>query len=165
MISAEGLNRSDWTETAKISTVAPDGTHKMYFFKVRESHPVAYGKENTDRFIQYATKPNGKTMIEGEYHSLMAIHDLIPTFAPKPYAWGKLKSSGWYFLLMDYIHLNQQDIDTEKLCEQLVKMHKASVSPTGKFGFHMTTCHGPAQNTEWESSWCVYFTSLLKQFF
>ncbi|KAK3615642.1 hypothetical protein LTR22_027355 [Elasticomyces elasticus] len=51
-------------------------------------------------------------------------------------------------------------------CKALAGMHDSSISPTGKFGFHMTTCHGPhPQNLEWEGSWCVFYTRLLRQFF
>lgn len=38
-------------------------------------------------------------------------------------------------------------------------MHRRSVSPTGKFGFHISTCHARiAQAVDtWEDSWCVLF--------
>ena len=39
-------------------------------------------------------------------------------------------------------------------------MHQKSVSPTGKFGFHMATCHAKiAQAVDtWEDSWCALYT-------
>ncbi len=42
-------------------------------------------------------------------------------------------------------------------------MHKKSRSPTGKFGFHMRTCHARiAQAVDfWDDSWCAVFTSHL----
>jgi hypothetical protein len=35
----------------------------------------------------------GKMMMEGEFSSMMTIYTCIPTFAPKPLAWGKFKES------------------------------------------------------------------------
>lgn len=46
---------------------------------------------------------------------------------------------------------------------RLAELHKNSVSPTGKFGFHVTTtCHGRIpQYCSWESSWEVMFSKIL----
>ena len=41
---------------------------------------------------------------------------------------------------------------------KLAELHKKSRSPTGKFGFHITTCDGKvAHVVEWEESWAVFF--------
>ena len=42
-------------------------------------------------------------------------------------------------------------------------MHRRSVSPTGKFGFHMATCHAKiAQAVDtWEESWCALYSKHL----
>ncbi|XWX01088.1 hypothetical protein V2A60_009113 [Cordyceps javanica] len=42
-------------------------------------------------------------------------------------------------------------------------MHQESVSPTGQFGFHVTTCNGniPQDNT-WNDSWQVFFSNGLR---
>ena len=47
-----------------------------------------------------------------------------------------------------------------KLAAGLANLHKESVSPTGKFGFHMATCHAKiAQAVDtWEDSWCALYT-------
>ncbi len=47
-----------------------------------------------------------------------------------------------------------------KLAAGLANLHKKSVSPTGKFGFHMATCHAKiAQAVDtWEVSWCALYT-------
>lgn len=39
-------------------------------------------------------------------------------------------------------------------------MHQNSVSPTGKFGFHMATCHAKIVQAvdTWEDSWCALYT-------
>lgn len=71
-----------------------------------------------------------------------------------------------YFFLMEFLEIQTGAPDPSPFCEQIAAMHRDSVSPTGKFGYHMITCHGPhPQNTAWESSWSVYFSRLLRQFF
>lgn len=67
---------------------------------------------------------------------------------------------------MEFSELDTGRVDPTSFCARLAELHTKSESPNGKFGFHMTTCHGPnAQNTEWHESWCYYFTRLLEQFF
>lgn len=67
---------------------------------------------------------------------------------------------------MEFLDIKTGAPDPPKFCEQLAAMHRDSVSPTGKFGFDIITCHGPhPQNTTWEASWCVFFARLLRQFF
>lgn len=67
---------------------------------------------------------------------------------------------------MEFLEINTGAPDPAPFCEQMAALHRDSVSPTGKFGFHITTCHGPhPQNTSWEESWSVFFSRLLRQFF
>ena len=41
-------------------------------------------------------------------------------------------------------------------------MHKASVSPTGKFGFPVKTCDGKlAYTVDWNASWASFYRKLL----
>ena len=49
-------------------------------------------------------------MCEGEYESLKAIHEVSPTFVPKPYAWGKYsqKTPETYFLLAEFRDVGEQ---------------------------------------------------------
>ncbi len=106
----------------------------------------------------------GKTMMEGEFHSMMAIHSRLPSFAPKPIAWGKFKDSppDTYFFLMEFLDLSIEVPDPADFCSQLAELHE-NTSPNGQFGFPLITCHGPNwQNTEWHASWCFYFTRLLE---
>ena len=49
-----------------------------------------------------------------------------------------------------------------QFCSRLAQLHHTSESPTGKFGFHVTTCHGRfPQLVEWESSWTSFVTKPL----
>lgn len=108
----------------------------------------------------------GAVMMEGELNSLNTIDKVIPGFTPQVYGWGKFPKSETYFLIMDFIDLKMVLPDPHKFCEILVDMHQKSESPTGKFGFHIPTCHGKhIQPNDWDESWCRYFTRLITIFF
>lgn len=107
-------------------------------------------------------------MLEGEEKSLRAIHDVVPSFVPQPFASGRSAnpSVDTYFLLMNFLELNPGLPEPAIFCERLANLHQRSVSPTGKFGFHVITCQGPHdQNTEWTGNWCLFYTRLLTQYF
>jgi protein-ribulosamine 3-kinase len=103
-------------------------------------------------------------MCEGEFESLKAVHAVSPDFVPKPYAWGKycvpaLENVETYFLLVEFRDVGQQPADPVALGRRLADMHERSISPTGKFGFHISTCHAKiAQAVDsWEESWCTLY--------
>ncbi|KAM3561520.1 hypothetical protein MY1884_002348 [Beauveria asiatica] len=80
----------------------------------------------------------------------------MPDLSPKPIAWGRCTdTTDLFFFLSAFVKMDQGDVpDAGKLCAKLAKMHGESVSPTGQFGFHVTTCNGsiPQINT-WNESW------------
>ncbi|KAI1149629.1 Fructosamine kinase-domain-containing protein [Nemania diffusa] len=93
-------------------------------------------------------------MCEGEYESLKAMHKVVPSFIPIVYRWRHLQNGPGYFLLTEFKDVGQQPPDPPNLCRRLAELHKNSISPTGKFGFHVPTCHGNLpQYVDWESSW------------
>jgi protein-ribulosamine 3-kinase len=101
-------------------------------------------------------------MCEGEYHSLKEMHKVVPSFIPEVYGWGHVKEGIGYFLLAEFREVGQQPPDPPRLCLRLAELHKNSTSPNGKFGFHVTTCHGNLpQYVGWESSWLVMFSKIL----
>jgi protein-ribulosamine 3-kinase len=130
-----------WGQTAKIFTELPGGEKMNYFLK-----SVSLGDL-------------GRVMIEGEFESLKAINAVAPEFAPLPHGWGKYRGSrcteDTYFLLAQFREVGEQPPDPIKFTARLADMHKRSVSPTGKFGFHTTTCHAklPQITNCWEDSW------------
>jgi len=107
----------------------------------------------------------GRTMIEGEYESLKAIRAVSPALAPEPYAWGRYDRGlpETYFLLAQFREVGEQPPDPVKFTARLADIHKRSMSPTGKFGFHTTTCHAKiTQVTDiWEDSWSVLYQKQL----
>jgi len=139
---AYNYGESLWGKTAKLVVQLPSGENDNYFLKV-----VTLGKI-------------GRHMCEGEYESLKAIYAISPSFVPQPYAWGKLEGADeTYFLLAAFRDVGEQPADPVKLAAGLADMHQRSVSPTGKFGFHFSTCHARiAQAVDtWEDSWCTLY--------
>lgn len=104
-------------------------------------------------------------MIEGQFESDKAIHAVLPSFCPKPYAWGRYKAPrpARYFLLAEFREIGQQPPEPTLFAFRLAELHKKSISPTGKFGFHTTTCHSksPQLTDCWEDSWEVLYRKQL----
>lgn len=147
IIEALAWGASAWTRTAKVTVQLADGTLKKYFLKC-------------------ATLERGEIMMKGEYHCMNTIYNLMPEFAPEPYGWGKFDSANVYFLLMEFLELKASLPNPAKFCARIAEMHQKSVSPTGKFGFHVPTCHGKnLQTNAWTPSWVACFTELFSWFF
>ena len=161
--SCDRYGASAWTVTARITTTLADGTPKFYFLKVIEVYYQTFYK----RLIipQCAEDAQGKAMLEGEFNSMCELYNTAPTFVPKPYTWGQLNISSpdTYYFLCDFIEMTNQIPDPVQLCTKLVQLHQTSVSPTGKFGFHINTCQGNLpQQTAWNSTWVDFYVQLLQ---
>ncbi|KAI9774251.1 MAG: hypothetical protein M1839_001753 [Geoglossum umbratile] len=147
VLHALDYGESLWGKTSKVTAQLPSGETENYFLKV-----VALGE-------------TGRHMCEGEFESLKAIYAVSPSFVPKPYAWGKYSQEGpdTYFLLAEFRDVGEQPAEPVKLATRLADMHQRSVSPTGKFGFHIGTCHAKIRQAvdSWEDSWCVLFSKHL----
>jgi len=104
-------------------------------------------------------------MLEGEFNSMVELYKTAPKFVPRPYTWGQLNvaSPKTYYFLCDFIEMVNRNPDPVQLCTKLVQMHQASVSPTGKFGFHINTCQGNLpQLTAWNPSWVDFYIQLVR---
>ena len=142
VLSAKKHGKSTWTVTARISVELADGTFKKYFVKC-------------------AIGDAGRMMMEGEFAAMTELYNTMPSFVPKPLGHGKFRSPDppTFFFLCDFVEISGGLPDPEKLCARLAALHRDSMSPTGKFGFHIRTCQGKTpQATEWESSWTTFFT-------
>ena len=109
------------------------------------------------------------------------LHRLMPDFAPKPHAWGMLNDTTKeertkvdgkeeitqipvYFILLDFIHCMHSLPDKAALVERVAELHRKSESPTGQFGYHLTTYDGAkTQVVDWDPSWTSFFTKLLAE--
>ncbi|OAP59167.1 hypothetical protein AYL99_06465 [Fonsecaea erecta] len=146
VLSANKCGQSKWTTTARLDVKRPDGTPASYFLKC-------------------AAGEAGRVMIEGEYNSMSELYKTMPELFPKPYTWGKCSGSAidTYYFLAEFIDMSDRAPEPQQLCSKLARLHKTSVSPTGMFGFHITTCQGRIpQAVAWESNWTTYFTNLLR---
>ena len=93
------------------------------------------------------------------------LYKTMPSLVPRPHAWGKFKlqEPDTYFFLCDFIEMRNQLPDPASLCSRLAELHQTSVSPTGNFGFHISTYHGKfPQSIDWDSNWASFFAKLLK---
>ena len=107
-----------------------------------------------------------------------------PCLIPKHHALGRFKAPGriTYFYLSEFIHFKEPEThrssektkapklpeapDPDALATKIAEFHQKSESPTGKFGFHVTTCDEKWPNTvEWEESWTVFYAKLLRNIF
>ncbi|KAH0538683.1 hypothetical protein FGG08_004758 [Glutinoglossum americanum] len=114
--------------------------------------------------FQCAIGDSGKAQMEGEFNAMSELYKTIPSLVPKPYAWGKrqLESPATYFFLCEFVNISDRLPDPAKLGACLAELHKKSVSPTGKFGFHVPTYDGKLEQVvDWDSSWPSFFGKLL----
>lgn len=94
-------------------------------------------------------------MARAEYESQKALSAIIPDNVVAPTAWGyfecdKTKS----FYLTRFRNLRPQVPPTPEFLDTIKRLHQASISPTGKFGFHCKTYWGPpVMRNEWTDSW------------
>ncbi|KAF5636246.1 kinase-like domain protein [Fusarium tjaetaba] len=144
--SIETHGVSFWAKTGRIDVLLSDGRPQSFFIKV-------------------LSKEIGMNMTKGEFHSMSAIHGVIPEFVPKPIACGTYEDiPDTHFFLCEFRDMTEDMPDPDEFASRLSTMHQKSVSPTGKFGFHITTYAGNLpQYVEWEDSWEMFFAKSMRQ--
>ncbi|KAK3934345.1 Fructosamine kinase-domain-containing protein [Diplogelasinospora grovesii] len=146
IVSAHHFGTSAWTVTARLHLKLPHGPEERYFLKS-------------------APEEHGRTLMEGEFNAMTELHKWASDLVPKPHSWGKyaVENPEAYFFLSQYIEMSDRMPDPSQLCTKLARLHRQSQSPTGHFGFHVTTCQGRVpQSVSWEPSWTAFFIKLLK---
>ena len=106
-------------------------------------------------------------MAEAEYEGQKAISSVIPGHAVAPIAWGyyeKDRTKAWF--LTRFCELLEETPPLVPLLPVVLKLHRESISPTGKFGFHITPFYGPPPmvadwTDDWEEFWIREFRSAL----
>ncbi|RAK75405.1 uncharacterized protein BO72DRAFT_408180 [Aspergillus fijiensis CBS 313.89] len=146
VLSIESHGISFWGSTYRIDTELADGRPHSFFMKV-----LPGGERARD-------------MVRGEFESMKAIYAVTPDFAPQPLDWGPLQSDpDQHFFLCEYRDMISEMPDPDQFAARLAALHSRSVSPTGRFGFHVVTHNGNLpQRTEWEDSWEVFFAKSLR---
>ena len=98
-------------------------------------------------------------MARAEYESQKALAAIIPDNVVIPMAWGMLEEDrSQAFFITCFRNLRDRALPLLPFLAILKKLHQTSVSPTGKFGFHVTTYNGPPKMVnEWTDSWEEYY--------
>lgn len=145
VLSTDNHGVSFWANTGRIDVSLVDGTEQSFFIKV-------------------LSKETGKNMVTSEFESMKAVYAVVPEFVPKPVAWGTYTSiPDTYFLLCEFREMTDDMPEPHLFDASLSALHQRSVSPTGKFGFHITTYAGNLpQMVEWEDSWETFFTKSMR---
>jgi protein-ribulosamine 3-kinase len=126
----------------------PESSEKVYFLKV-------------------AAGDRGRGMMEGEYESMKVLYSVTPHFCPKPLTHGTFKSNpDLHFFLCDFREMDDELPDLKNFCASLAQLHRDSVSPEGKFGFHTQTYNGNIpQDVRWTDTWEECFVNGTKMDF
>ncbi|KAI1300889.1 Fructosamine kinase-domain-containing protein [Xylaria venustula] len=111
--------------------------------------------EISDYFLKVIKGPHHFDMARGEFESQNELRKYLPDNAASPLAYGTfgLDPSSSFFLTT-FRDLVEDIVDPLPLAKVLSTLHKNSLSPTGKFGFHVTTFNGkvPLIN-DWCDTW------------
>ena len=106
-------------------------------------------------------------MMSREFAAMTAIHNAVPDFAPQPIAWGTYETlADVHYFLCVFHEMTDALPDLATFPPKMAELHKAGVSPTGKFGFPVTTYHGNvAIEHRWTDTWEEYFIVTTKALF
>jgi len=98
-------------------------------------------------------------MAAAEYECQKLLSTVIPDHAAGPIAWGYCEedeTKSWF--LTHFRELLDNPPALDKLLPVITKLHQ-KVSPTGKFGFHMTPfCGPPPMIVDWTDNWEEFWT-------
>ncbi|MCJ1399879.1 hypothetical protein MMC11_003082 [Xylographa trunciseda] len=148
VLKISGVANSAWAKAFRVDAQLRDGHVQSYFLKISIGH-------------------HGCESLMGEFESTSAIYSISPDFVPKPIAWGSCKSvSDTHFYLAEFKNLALKLPESASFCERLAELHKNGVSPSGKFGFHVTTYNGDLpQENSFTDTWEEFFANGLRHMF
>ncbi|GAP93407.1 putative vegetative incompatibility protein 4 [Rosellinia necatrix] len=143
IITVIPYGNANWATTAKITTRTPDYTIKEYFLK------IVKGELAEERVL-------------GEYSCMSELYRTVPSIVPMPYSAGNCLDNKGCFFLSEFVPIVHRAPDAVQLGEQIAKLHRDSISPTGKFGFSTTPYDGKLPLVvDWDSSWMSFYGKLL----
>lgn len=88
---------------------------------------------------------HGKSMASSEFEAMKTLHSAWPELVPEPMAWGSYEAEEEvYFFVCRFVQLSGDIPDVSKFPALIGRMHKRpeARSPTGQFGFPVTTFGG-----------------------
>ena len=106
-------------------------------------------------------------MVSGEYESMKALYSVSPDLTPEPIAWGTFAAADHvHFFLCEFVDMTDDLPDVETSMKMLAELHAKSLSPDGKYGFHVPTLQGTVpQFVEWTETWEDFFTKSIQLVF
>lgn len=106
----------------------------------------------------------GAKLVEGEYEATKAWYKITPANIPEPIGFGECANRpGKHFLLLEFRDMSDDMPAANEFVAVLAKGHQKSESPTGKFGFPVTTFTGDhPYDTRWCDTWEEFFTRIMK---
>ncbi|KAI0131938.1 Fructosamine kinase-domain-containing protein [Xylariales sp. AK1849] len=152
ILSVFPSGQSLWVGTVKIRVQLRDGTIAEYFKKG-------------------ASGPIGANMMSGAFEAEKALHASIPDQVPKPIAWGTYHDDPeTHFYMCEFVEMYDDIPSARDWAATVSALHLNSMgkSPTGQFGFHITThlANVPVNNSwnpSWQAFWAQQMTSLFDQ--
>ncbi|KAJ8066165.1 hypothetical protein OCU04_005254 [Sclerotinia nivalis] len=90
-----------------------------------------------------------------------AIQKVTPDFIAAPITQGTMKDQpNCHFYLGQYLPIVDELVEPTSFCEQIARLHKNSVSPNNKYGFHTVTFNGDLpQKNDYSESWESFFAA------
>ncbi|KAG8525539.1 uncharacterized protein KY384_009183 [Bacidia gigantensis] len=152
---------SYWTRTAEIQTQQADES-VSYFLKVSNLSVLEIFELMS---LQVTQNDTGRAMVSGEYVSMKALHDTLPTLTPRPIAWGTYAAdANVHFFLCGFVDMTDDLPDVQMMGASLAELHKRGLSPNGKYGFSVPTLQGTIpQHTDWCDSWEEFFSKSIRK--
>ncbi|KAK0726770.1 Fructosamine kinase-domain-containing protein [Lasiosphaeria miniovina] len=140
VVSVTRHGNTRWSTGKRIDVEVGGGT-KSYFVKIIE----------VNEYLEAA---------RGEFEGAKAIAAVIPDNTIAPIAWGYFagdRTKTWY--LTEFRHLSEATPPFDQLLAIVLKLHRGSASPNGRFGFHVTPFQGaPPMVVDWSDNWEEFWT-------
>ena len=136
----KGHGKTNWSLGLKIEVLLPSGDMKAFFVKV-------------------VNKDIGAEMVLSEYQGQSALAAIIPDNVPRPVAYGVFETDkSKHFYISEFHNMEELVPTVQQLIPVLKQLHQDSISPTGKFGFPVTTYKGYFPlDCSWCDSWGEFF--------
>lgn len=136
-----------------------DGEEKEYFLKASSSASETRSKTLLIAVLQIIIRSEWSDMAEAEYESQKALAAIVPDNVVIPMAWGRFeRDKSKSFFMTCFRDLRDRSPPLPQFLAILKKLHETSISPTGQFGFQVTTYNGPPKMVNhWTNSWEEYF--------
>ncbi|KAH6632538.1 Fructosamine kinase-domain-containing protein [Chaetomium tenue] len=135
---------SSWAISSKLDTISADGQEKSYFLKVY-------------------TASGALDIARGEFEGIRKLAAAIPDNVPTPVAYGLCANDpSRAFFLAQFSAMTDELPGIMDLISVVLKIHQEP-SPSGKFGFDVTTFSGKhGSDNTWCDTWEEFFTRAMR---